>query len=282
MDDVENVTGPVAHHAEGPCWSPTWGGLRFVDLTAGDLLTLHGDRVRRRHVGEVAAFVRPRSGGGFVVALERTLALAGSEDDELRPLPPLWEDPGVRFNDGGCLPSGTLFAGSMAYDGSPGRGALLRVGTDLGVAPFVEQAGVANGFGVSPDGSRAYWVDSTTQRVDVFDVDGDALVDRRPFAHVDAEDGTPDGLAVDAEGGVWVALFGGSVVRRHDADGRLDAVVPLPVSQVTACAFGGEDLDVLYVTTSRQGLPEQAEPQAGSVFAVTPGCRGLPVLPFGG
>ena len=148
---------------------------------------------------------------------------------------------------------------------------------------------VSNGLGFSPDGSRAYYVDSATRRVDVLDVvpateDPRGLVRRRPFVEIDPDDGMPDGLTVDAEGGVWVALWGGGAVRRYSPDGALDAVVPLPVSQVSACAFGGDDLDRLFVTTSRQGLddPDADEAASGSLFVADPGVRGLPVLPFAG
>ena len=94
--------------------------------------------------------------------------------------------------------------------------------------------------------------------------------------HVDPGRGVPDGMALDAEGGMWVAINGGHTVHRYTAEGKLDAVVEVPPSQVTSCAFGGEDLDRLYITTSREDLPPSAEPQAGAVFHATPGVRGLP------
>jgi sugar lactone lactonase YvrE len=280
MPTVENVTGPIAHHAEGPVWSPSWGGLRWVDMTRGDLLTLRDHGVDRLHVGDVAAFHRPRVGGGFVVALERSLALSDSPDGPVRPLPELWSDRGVRFNDGGCSPAGTLYAGTMAYDVAPGRGRLFRVGADHAAHTFLEEVTISNGIAWSPEGALAYYVDSATGRIDVFDDEDDRLVRRRTLTTV--EGGGPDGLTVDAEGGVWVALWGGSAVHRYDASGRLSEVVEVPAVQVSACTFGGDDLGTLFITTSRENLPEGQDPQAGSVFAVRPGVRGLPVLPYGG
>ena len=277
---VENVTGPVAYHAEGPVWSACWGGLRWVDMTRGDLLTLRDHGVDRLHVGDVAAFHRPRAGGGFVVALERGLGLADSPDGPVHALPEVWSDPGVRFNDGGCSPGGTLYAGTMAYDVAPGRGQLFRIGADGERSTVLDAVGISNGIAWSPDGTLAYYVDSLTGRIDVFDDEGDQLVRRRPFTTV--EGGGPDGLTVDAEGGVWVALWGGSAVHRYDASGTLSAVVEVPAAQVSACTFGGDDLGTLFVTTSRENLPEGEDPQAGSVFAVEPGVRGLPVLPYAG
>jgi sugar lactone lactonase YvrE len=105
---------------------------------------------------------------------------------------------------------------------------------------------------------------------------------RRPIVTIPAEHGGPDGMTVDSEGYLWVAMWGGSAVRRYAPDGRLDGVVELPVSQVTACTFGGPDLDELYITTSREGLPEGKQPSAGAIFVAETGVRGLAVLPFAG
>jgi uncharacterized repeat protein (TIGR03803 family) len=280
MDPPVNLTGPLAYHAEGPVWSPEWGGLRYVDLSAGDLLTLRGHRVERMHVGKVAAFHRPRARGGFVVAGERGLAVSDTPDGPVRTLPDLWSNPAIRFNDGGCSPAGTLYGGTMAYDVAPGRGTLYRFDAQLRPTPVVQEVTISNGIGWSPDGMRAYYADSPTGQVDVFDDEGDRLVRRRRFVAV--EDGLPDGLTVDAEGGVWVAVWGAGAVHRYDVRGRLSEVIRVPVSQVSACTFGGAGLATLFITTSREGLAEGVEPDAGSVYAVEPGVRGLPVTPWAG
>ena len=288
MPTAEQLTDPVAYHAEGPCWSPQWGGLRWVDMLAGDVLSLGADgSVTRAHVGDVAAVVRPRAGGGAVLAVERGFALE-DPDGSVRPLGELWgADAGLRMNEGGCDPDGRFYCGSMAYDQDAGRGdgrgSVHRLDPDGSVEVAWSGVTISNGFGFSPDGSRAYYVDTPTGRIDVWDYDSAAgLTGRRPLAAVE-EPGHPDGLAVDAEGYVWVALFGGGAVRRYSPEGRLDAVVEVPgASQVTAVTFGGEDLDRLFITTSRENLPDDAEPVAGSLFTFRPGVRGLPVLPYAG
>lgn len=285
---VENVTGPVAHHAEGPVWWPGWGGLRYVDMLAGDLLTLRPDgTLDRLHVGDHAAVVRPRAGGGFVVGLERSVAVADADDAPVRPLAALWDDATVRLNEGAAGPDGAFYAGGMAL--GERLGALYRVEADGTSRVVLDGVACSNGLGFSPDGSLAYYADSLTHRVDVLDVvpadvDPRGLVNRRPFVAVDPADGLPDGLTVDAEGGVWVALWGGSAVRRYSPEGTLDAEVRFPASQVSACTFGGDGLDELYVTTSRQGFgtADATEPEAGSLFRAEPGVRGLPALPFTG
>ncbi|MGY3848940.1 SMP-30/gluconolactonase/LRE family protein [Streptomyces hydrogenans] len=142
---------------------------------------------------------------------------------------------------------------------------------------------MSNGLGWSPDGTLLYYADSPTRRVDVFDYDPatGALSGRRPFAVLDR--GYPDGLTVDAEGNVWVAVWGGGEVLALTPGGVLHARVELPASHVTSCAFAGPDLDVLVITTATHGLSDdrrRAEPDAGRLFVCRPGVTGLPATPY--
>ncbi|TFV88063.1 SMP-30/gluconolactonase/LRE family protein [Blastococcus sp. CT_GayMR20] len=279
---AEQVTDAVAFHAEGPVWSASWGGLRWVDMLAGDVLSLGCDgSVRRTHVGDVAAVVRPRRGGGAVIAVERGFALE-DPDGNLTTLDPVWTDPSVRMNEGGCDPDGRFWCGSMAYDQRPGGAALYRLDPDGSVHGVLDGVTVSNGLEWSPDGSLAYYDDTATHRTDVFDYHPDAgLTGRRPFVQF-PDDGNPDGLTVDAEGGVWVALFGGGAVHRYRPDGVLDEVVEVPSAQVTACTFGGPRLEQLFITTSREGMGPGDDPLAGSLFRADVGIAGLPVREFSG
>jgi sugar lactone lactonase YvrE len=279
---AEQMTDAVAFHAEGPVWSDRWGGLRWVDMLAGDVLSLDADgAIRRRHVGRVAAALRPRRDGGAVIAVERGFVLEDADGD-LTPLDPVWSDPGVRMNEGGCDPDGRFWCGSMAYDQAPGAAALYRLDPDGHMRTELEGVTVSNGLDWSPDGSLAYYDDTATHRVDVFDYDRDAgLTGRRPFVRL-PEDGNPDGLTVDAEGGVWVALFGGGAVHRYTPAGVLDVVVEVPTPQVTACTFGGPALDQLFITTSREGMGPDDDPLAGSLFRADVGVPGRPVREFAG
>jgi sugar lactone lactonase YvrE len=281
------VTAAVAEHGEGPVWHPSFTGVRWVDMHAGDILELVApDSVTRTHVGTVAAAFRPRRGGGVVLADQRGFVLLHDDLSVEERLPDVWDDPGVRMNEGGADPAGNFWCGSMAYDETTGAGALYRLAPDLTVTTVLDDVTVSNGLGFSPDGSRAYYVDTPTGRVDTFAFDGGELTDRRTAFPIVDGPGHPDGLTVDAEGGVWVALWGGSAVHRYSPDGELLAVVPLPVARVTACTFGGPDLDRLYVTTSREGLDADeraAQPLAGALFTVdVPGVTGLPALEFAG
>ncbi|MFI7446299.1 SMP-30/gluconolactonase/LRE family protein [Nonomuraea sp. NPDC049714] len=277
------VTGPHAEHGEGPVWCARWGGLRWMDMLAGDVLALDPDgTVRRRRVGVLAALIRPRVTGGFVVATERELLLSDHDDLDapLRSLGEAWRDESIRMNEGGCDPDGRLYVGSMAYDQSPDKGTLYVAAPDGTLDVVLPAVGVSNGLDFSPGGELAYYADTVTGRVDVLDYDRErGLTGRRPFVRVDPDQGAPDGLTVDAEGGVWVALWEGSAVHRYTPEGKLDAIVPVPVRKVTAVAFGGDDLDRLFITTSAIGADRTREPDAGAVFAADPGVHGRPVLP---
>lgn len=282
---AEPVTDPIAYHGEGPVWAARWGGLRWVDMLAGDVLSSSGDGgpVSRRNVGTIAAAVRPRRDGGAVIGVERGFVLE-STDGSLTQLEDVWTSPTVRMNDGGCDPDGRFYCGSMAYDATPAGGTLYRLDPDRSVHLVLANVTISNGIEWSPDGSLVYYVDTATNRVDVFDYDAQSgLTGRRPFVEVPADLGAPDGLTVDAEGGVWVALYGGGSVRRYAAPaGTLDEIVDVPARQVTACTFGGPQLDQLFITTSRENLDPGEDPLAGSLFRAAAGVTGRPVRDFAG
>lgn len=261
-------------------WSPSWGGLRWVDMLEGAILHLEpSGAVTRWQVGAVAAAFRPRRTGGLVIATERDFVVADEAGGPLRTLATPFTDPAVRFNDGSCDPAGRFLCGTMAYDETPGAATLYRIDADGTVDVVLDGATISNGLAWTADGSRAFYNDTTTGKVDVFDSDaGGSLTGRRTFVTIDR--GSPDGLTVDAEGGVWVALWGGGAVLHYDADGVLVDVVEVDATNVTACTFGGDDLDELFITTSAEGDDEHAA--AGAVFRHSPGVRGLPAATFAG
>jgi sugar lactone lactonase YvrE len=169
----------------------------------------------------------------------------------------------------------------MAYDQRPGAAKLYRLDPDGTVHVVLADVTVSNGLDWSPDGSRAYYNDTATYGIDVYEYDGDTgLSGRRLFAAT--EPYRPDGLTVDGEGGVWVALSNGGAVRRYTPDGALDEVIELPTKKVTACTFGGPGLDELFITTSQEKIDVDTDPLAGSLFRAKPGVTGLPVREFSG
>src|SRR4051794_23226870 len=170
---AEQVTDPVTYHGEGPVWCERWGGLRWVDMLAGDILSLTADgEIRRRHVGNVAAAIRPRRNGGAVIGVERGFALEET-DGAITRLGELWTNDDVRMNEGGCDPDGRFYCGSMACDQQPGAGALYRLDADGSVHVVLEHVTISNGLEWSPDGARAYYNDTATYHISVFDYDGE-------------------------------------------------------------------------------------------------------------
>ena len=280
---AEQITDSIAYHAEGPIWLDR---LRFVDMFAGDVLALEKDgSISRQHVSSMLAALRPRAAGGFVYAIERGFALGSGIGTSIEPASEtLWETSGIRMNEGSCAPDGAFFAGSMAKDKASPIAALYRFEGST-VTTVLTGITISNGIGWSPAGDVAYYIDTPTGRVDMFDAMSSApwLTGRRPFATINANGlGRPDGLAVDSEGGVWVALYAGGAVHRYDPSGTLSEVIDVPVRLVTSCCFGGGDLSDLYITTSREESSPDEEPNGGSIFLARTGVRGIPVQPFGG
>ncbi|MEA2409201.1 MAG: hypothetical protein QOE69_3320, partial [Thermoleophilaceae bacterium] len=184
--------------------------------------------------------------------------------------------------DGAVDPRGRFWAGTMSLAGDTRTAALYRLDPDLTVTCALPGLSVSNGLGWSPDGSTLYHVDSPRRRIDLyeFELEAGRVAGRRAVMPVPREHGTPDGLTVDADGGVWVAMWGGGAVHRYAAAGELEERLELPVTNVTSCCFGDADLSTLYVTTAARGAAH--EPLAGALFALRPGVRGLPATPFAG
>ncbi|MGW5614167.1 SMP-30/gluconolactonase/LRE family protein [Streptomyces sp. NPDC003877] len=256
-----------AELGEGPTWDAAAGRLLWIDILGSRLHTYDpatGRRTTRRTEQHVGA-VKPRAGGGLVLNLRDGIGLL-DPDGDFR-----WLHrevvPGRRANDAAVAPDGALWAGTMRYDEAPGGGTLSRVTGDGSAEVVLDDVTVSNGTGWSPDGRLMYYIDTPTRRIDVFDHADGRVSGRRTLAEIEEGAGFPDGLTVDADGCVWVALWDGAAVRRYTPDGRLDRVVGLPVPRVTACAFGGAGLTDLYITTARTGLSEPPA-LAGSLFVV--------------
>jgi sugar lactone lactonase YvrE len=296
--EAEPVLEAGADTGEGPNWDAAAGRLVWVDITATDtgadgggrvheyVPEAHGDRSRpvAQHVGAAVPTSDPDL---LLLAIRDGFALL-AEDGSVRMVAEVEADrPDCRMNDAKVDPTGRFWAGTMAYDQRPGAASLYRLDPAGSVTRVLTGLTLANGMGWSPDGRLMYFIDSPTGRVDVLDVDpgtGD-VEHRRPLVQVvpGGGDVVPDGMTVDDEGFLWVAVFGAGVVHRYAPDGRLDAVVRVPVDQVTSCGFGGPGRDLLFVTTAAHGLDDAAraaQPSAGDLFVVEPGVTGPAAVPF--
>jgi sugar lactone lactonase YvrE len=267
------ATAPLG---EGPSWDPDTLRLTWVEINHGVLRQWRpaDGRERRLELGAPLSFAVAREAGGWAVGRRARIALIGPDGRESTLMRIAEPPPQTRFNDARCDAAGRLWAGTMSTVRRPGDGRLYRVDPGGEAVVAIPSTTISNGLDWSPDDALFYFVDSTTQAIDVFDFDLDRgeIANRRRFAAIDPGDGLPDGLTVDAEGGVWVCLYGGGRVRRYDPAGRLDAVFELPVSKPTSLAFGGPRLDRLYVTSALGGAPLELEP----------GVRGLPANRFPG
>jgi sugar lactone lactonase YvrE len=283
---AEPVGDVTAVLGEGPYWVPEDDCLLWVDISRGQLHRTYfpsGETVTLDLGAASAAF--PALAGGILTAGGSKLALhlpaERGEQWSTRVIAEVPAREGVRFNDAGVDPAGRVWVGSMHMGETEPIGQLLRLDHGGVLTVVLDGVTVSNGLGWSPDGSRMYYVDSPMRRVDVFDYDpATGRADhRRPFADLSAFDGVPDGLTVDADGCVWVAVWGGGVLRRLAPDGSQESVIAVPVSQPTSCAFGGPGMTDLYVTTASVGLSEaelSEQPLAGRLLRLHPGPVGLP------
>ncbi|MGH2867533.1 MAG: SMP-30/gluconolactonase/LRE family protein [Solirubrobacteraceae bacterium] len=274
---------------EGPIWDDRGGRLLRVDILGGRVLASMPPYQRSATMavrGEVSAAVLCEA-DGIVLAIGHELVGYGSDGSHETLAIVEAGKPENRFNDCRCDPQGRLWAGTMNKQRRFGRAALYCLTAGEPIRRVIAETTLSNGIGWSPGGELMYFVDSTTQGIDVFDFDGTTgmIENRRRFATVDPGGGLPDGLTVDAAGGVWLCLFGGAAIHRYAPDGSLNDVIQLPVTNPTCPAFGGPDLETLFITSARHRLSQtqlDKEPLAGAVLALEPGVAGLPANRFAG
>ncbi|HVM21816.1 MAG TPA: SMP-30/gluconolactonase/LRE family protein [Sphingomicrobium sp.] len=273
---------------EGPVWAARESALYWLDIKGRKIFRLDqaGDLKEwptPLRIGTIA----PRAGGGFIAATEEGIAEmdldSGSFGLRLTIEAHL---PDNRFNDGKVDREGRFWTGSMDDREAQASGTLYRIGPDWSWAAVDEGYRVTNGPAFSPDGRTMYHNDSARQITYAFDLaeDGGAS-NRREFLRFGEGDGYPDGMTVDAEGCLWVAFWDGWCVRRFGPDGRLLETVQVPTARPTSCAFGGPELDRLYITSARIGISAEdlaMQPNAGALFMLEPGVQGVAEVPFAG
>lgn len=275
---------------EGPVWSAAQGCLHWVDilkpsvhrfdpLSGVDVETLLADPV---------GLVVPSRSGDLVAATASGLLRLPAGGGPAEPFcHPEAGQPGLRYNDGKCDRLGRLWLGSMDQAAAPERGSLFVVDAD-GARRMDSGFTVPNGLGWSPDDRLMYFTDSAESVIHVYDFDlaRGRIANRRPLLRLDERHGKPDGLTVDAQGCLWVALWDGWQVARFSPTGQCLATFRLPVPRPTSCCFGGPALRTLYVTSASLRLSEQVlrdAPLSGAVFAMeVPGVRGQADTPFAG
>jgi len=263
---------------EGPLWDAERGVVHWVDIDAS---TWHRWSVRDGalpvvHVPQTPGFLVLQANAGLLAGVESGFAML-HEDGTLTMLAEVETRPDHRMNDGEADPQGRVWGSTVARSCDQPTGALWRLDLDGTAHVALEPVTIGNGIAFSDDGARMWFVDSARRAVDLLDIDpatGD-LSNRRTLVRFPAGE-EPDGLCLDGEGGLWVAVWNGWSVRRYDPDGRETARVDVPTARVTSCAFGGPELDVLFITTAAKG--DRDDPLAGALFCAEPGVRGR--LPY--
>ncbi|MDQ0726720.1 sugar lactone lactonase YvrE [Microbacterium sp. W4I20] len=249
-------------------------------MVEGTVLHLHpetGKSPSAVRIGSWAAALRPRVNGGWVIATRDGFLLA---DADLRPEREIraFDDERLRMNDGSCATDGSFLCGT---EGPADSGHLYRLDPSGTVSVVAEGISISNGLAGDPLSDSMFYVDTATRRIDRLRLAPAGLADREPFADLSKIAGLPDGIAVDAEGGVWVAMWGAGAIIRIGPDAKQDARIELPTPHVSACAFGGPQLDDLYITTSQQDLPRR-DASAGALFRAQPQVRGVATHAFAG
>lgn len=287
---------------EAPVWDEGAQRLLWVDHLKGVIHEAMGNPTRGWHerrrwtLNRPLAAAIPRTAGGLVVA-GGTQILTLTDEGILHPFSSLDVNPNViRINEAKCDAAGHLWVGTLSLEFRPDA-ALYRITPEGSVTCLLERVSLANGFDWSPDHSRFYFIDSLKMSVDELDCDltRGSLCNRRLLIAIDAGDGAPNGLTVDREGSLWVALTGGAEVRRYSPQGELLARVGISVPGATSCTFGGSDYSDLFITSRSGRMPEIAlslgvrpemmassDPEAGALFICRPQARGKPAHRFAG
>ena len=283
--DVQCVVKSDDRLGEGPIWSPREGRLYWFDIK-GQRLAWFEPATDDRGAFDLpmrASAAAPRAAGGLLMATEEGLAVCDPDKGTLEIVLPVDLEPGFRTNDGKIDTKGNFWWSVMDDDGGKRPGSVFRTGPDFRTEQVLTGIHIPNTLSVSPNGRRLYMADSKLQTI--FAHDTADLAKITEFAHTRGAPASPDGSAVDAQGYLWNAQWGGWRVVRYAPDGRIDRTIQMPVQQPTSCAFGGPDLTTLYVTSASDGLSmeaRRAQPLAGGLFAIETGVKGLALPLFAG
>ncbi|MEX3007611.1 SMP-30/gluconolactonase/LRE family protein [Hoeflea sp. TYP-13] len=277
-------------HGEGIFWNPEDGRVWWTDIEGRAIWSFdpaHNTSMSFPMRDRVCCFA-PRQNGGLIVAFADRVSLFNlATDEEVTIAEYQPENPETRLNDGRTDRQGRFILGGMNEKTGTADADVLRIDPDLSVTRLFGGVSCANSTCFSPDGSVMYFADTPEREIVAFDYDAAAgtISERRVHSSFKEEPGLPDGSCVDAEGGVWNAEWEGHRVVRVAPDGQIDRVIEVPVWKPTCCAFGGAELDTLFITSSRLMSDEDAlarEPQSGGLFAVKPGVVGVLDTPFRG
>jgi sugar lactone lactonase YvrE len=275
---------------EGPIWDASTSRLLWLDIDGHRVHLLdprNGDD-RAYDAGARPGAAAVRTNGGVVIAMEHGVAALDTGTGAVRHLLDVEpETVANRMNDGKCDAAGRFWAGTMCISQDKPSGALYQLGTDGAATKVLDGVTISNGLAWSADNRTFYYIDTPTRGVDTcdFDLESGRISNRRRLVDVPADAGFPDGMTIDADGCLWVALWSGHGLHRYTPDGRLDAIVTVPAEFTTSATFGGDGYEELFITSAGGPVPPEqraGQPRAGGVFVCRPGVRGVPAYEYGG
>lgn len=290
MTAVQCIWEIPAALGEGSLWVAGENAVYWVDIIGRNVhrLSLEDDLRQSWTFDTAITSLATRAQGGFVCTITDGFAWLDLENGSIEPIAlPEAGMPQNRFNDGKIDRAGRYWAGSMHTPAQADTDILYRLDPHLSLQRMDTGYRISNGPTFSRDGRTLYHTDSTKRTIYAFDCDenGD-ISNKRIFVELTKPDeGAPDGMTVDSEDCIWLAHFGGARITRYSPQGEILQTIPLPVPNVTSCAFAGQELDKLIITTARIAMSDEQlrdHPLAGSLFMAEPGVSGLPSTPFGG
>ena len=290
-NNVELVLDTRSALGEGAIWNHKEGELIWVNIT-DEIINFYSPTLgnnKEMFTGQMIGTAVPAESGQIIVALQNGFYQFNPETGTKKFIAdPEDEIADNRFNDGKCDPAGRLWAGTMSTKGEQNAGALYRLDHDGSAHKMIDEVSISNGIVWSSDATKMYYIDTPTQKIMAWDYDNETgeISNPQTAIEVPGEMGAPDGMTIDAEGNVWIALWGGAAVGCWNPEtGNLLQTIDVPAKNVTSCAFGDTDLGALYITTARQGTgQEELEkfPHAGGVFKTRPGVKGVEAFFFKG
>ncbi len=273
--NLEVVTKHCCLLGESPVWDDNQKRILWVDILTGEIHYYYPDRTEHKSfkLDQMVGAIAIRESGGLVAALKSEFVIINLNKEKIELISKVetfLSD--NRFNDGKCDPAGRFWAGTMSISNKRYAGSLYSLEKDFSVNTKIIGVSCSNGMAWSPDYKTLYYIDTPTQNVVAYnyDIRSGSITDSRIVVSIPREEGYPDGMTIDTEGMLWVALWGGwKVIRYNPGNGKPLHQINLPVSQVTSCIFGGDKMEDLYITTAKTGLLKNdliAQPLAGSLF----------------
>jgi len=283
-NQIELVIDSKSELGEGAIWNQKTGELMWVNIT-DKILNFYNPKTgnnKEMFTGQMIGTVVPTESGNSLVALQNGIYQLNPKTGTKKLIADPEKDlPNNRFNDGKCDPKGRFWAGTMSTIDEGKAGTLYRLDGDSSIHKMIENVSISNGIVWSLDKTKMYYIDTPTQKVVAYDYNNETgeISNKKIAVEVASEMGFPDGMTIDEEGNIWVALWGGSAVGCWNPEtGKLIRTVEVPAKNVTSCAFGDDDLATLYITTARIAASDEELkkfPNAGGVFKIRLGVKGV-------